>query len=91
MVCERPEIHRWTLIRLIGLKFSPLPTALERYLILFQAEVKSEMTREQPCTPVLEWLPRGFAFQVAKAHGGANAHKHVAYLVGQEPRRRGCC
>lgn len=21
-----------------------------------------------------------FAFQVAKAHGGANAHKHVAYL-----------
>ena len=25
-------------------------------------------------------LPNGFASQVAQAHGGADAHKHVAYL-----------
>ena len=30
--------------------------------------------------PCVGGLPWGFAFQVAKAHGGANAHKHVAYL-----------
>ena len=36
-----------------------------------KAEVRSGTRREQPS---------GFVFQVAKAHGGANAHKHVAYL-----------
>lgn len=30
--------------------------------------------------PCVGGLPNGFASQVAKAHGGANAHKHVAYL-----------
>lgn len=73
-VCGLPEIHPWTLSYLRD------AVVLTQVPDLCQAEVRSEMRREQPDTPCTGGLLNGFALQVAKAHGGANAHKHVAYL-----------
>lgn len=48
-----------------------------RVLTLITAEAGGQ--RRQGAA--LQWVMlSNFALQVAKAHGGANAHKHVAYL-----------